>query len=189
MPEGIWNKREGKEVRKGRHELFETTVLPYLNSAYNLARWLTRNEHDAEDIVQEAFFRALRSFDTFIPGRDARAWLLTIVRNTCFTWLRKNRSREMTTQFEDEPQAAAGPWSDPEEVLIKNVNSELIRQALTELPFEYREVLILRELEELSYKEIAQVVEIPLGTVMSRVSRARSQLYARLRQTTGDPGR
>ncbi len=185
MPEEIWNKRAGKEVRKGKDDVFEATVLPYLNSAYNLARWLTRNEHDAEDIVQEAFLRALRSFDTFISGRDARAWLLTIVRNTCRTWLRQNRSYEMVTHLEDHSQAAAGAWSDPEAALIKNVNSQVIRQALEGLALEYREILILRELEELSYKEIAQIIEIPLGTVMSRLSRARRELYMKLSEATG----
>jgi RNA polymerase sigma factor (sigma-70 family) len=186
MPEKSWNKRTGNEVQKSRHDLFEMTVLPYLNSAYNLARWLTRNEHDAEDIVQEAFLRALRSFDTFVVGRDARAWLLTIVRNSCRTWYRQNRSHETTVQFEDDCHAAPGTWSDPEAALIKTANAQLIRQALEELPFEYREIIILRELEELSYKEIAQIVEIPLGTVMSRLSRARRELYAQLTKATGE---
>ncbi len=178
-----------KTVRKGKHELFEATVLPYLSSAYNLARWLTRNEHDAEDIVQEAFLRALRSFDTFIVGRDARAWLLTIVRNCCRTWYRRNRSHETPVDWQDDSQASTAAWSDPEAVLIGNVNSELIREALEDLPFEYREILILRELEELSYKEIAQIVDIPLGTVMSRLSRGRRELYLRLSQTPGETAR
>jgi RNA polymerase sigma-70 factor, ECF subfamily len=176
----------GKQVWKGKHEVFETTVLPYLNSAYNLARWLTRNEHDAEDIVQEAFLRALRSFDTFIPGRDARAWLLTIVRNSCRTWHRQNRPHETALEWDLDSQPAVATWSDPEALLIKNANSELIRQAIGQLPFEYREILILRELEELSYKEIAQIAEIPLGTVMSRLSRARRELYIQLNGATGE---
>src|SRR4051794_12011755 len=100
MSEEIWNKSTEKEVRKGKHDLFERTVLPYLHSAYNLARWLTRNEQDAEDIVQEAFLRAFRSFDTFILGSDARAWLLAIVRNSCRTWQRQNRFHE--TLLEDD---------------------------------------------------------------------------------------
>jgi|SRR5207248_2959157 RNA polymerase sigma-70 factor, ECF subfamily len=185
----FWNKQTGKEVRKGKHDVFEATVLPYLNSAYNLARWLTRNEHDAEDIVQDAILRALRSFDTFIPGRDARAWLLAIVRNSCRTWMRRNRPHETAAQLDDDAQVAVGTWSDPEAVLIKNANSQAIHSALEELPSEYREILILRELEELSYKEIAQIVEIPLGTVMSRLSRARRELYARLGGATGETGR
>jgi RNA polymerase sigma factor (sigma-70 family) len=185
MPEEIWNKRTGREVEKSKHDLFEKTVLPYLNSAYNLARWLTRNEEDAEDIVQEAFLRALRSFHSFVPGRDARAWFLTIVRNSCRTWQRQRRPHD-TMQIEEDSQPAVGTWSDPEAVLIKNANSQRIRQALEELPFEYREVLILREWEELSYKEIAQIVAIPLGTVMSRLSRARRELYILLGEATGE---
>src|SRR5205823_6883096 len=107
------------------------------------------------------------------------AWLLTIVRNCCRTWQRQHRSHE-TTQLDEGNQAAVGTWSDPEAVLIKNANSQVVRQALEQLPIEYREILVLRELEELSYKEIAQIIEIPLGTVMSRLSRARRELYQRL---------
>lgn len=166
--------------------MFEGIVLPYLSSAYNLARWLTRNEHDAEDIVQEAFLKALRSFDTFILGRDARAWLLTIVRNSCRTWYRQNRLHSMAVEFDIDSQPSATAWSDPEAVLMEDVNSQLIREAMADLPFEYQEVLILRELEELSYKEIAQITEIPLGTVMSRLSRARRELYVRLGKSTGE---
>ena len=160
--------------------------MPYLNSAYNLARWLTRNEQDAADIVQDAFLRALRSFDSFVIGRDARAWILAIVRNSCRTWLRKNRSPEASVPLDDDSGTVIGTWSDPEAELIKKANSQLIRQALEELPFEYREVLILRELEELSYKEIAQIADIPLGTVMSRLSRARRELYTRLSRGSGE---
>jgi RNA polymerase sigma factor (sigma-70 family) len=188
MSEESGNKRTGRDVQKSRQEVFEATVLPYLNSAYNLARWLTRNEHDAEDIVQEAILRALRSFDTFIPGRDARAWLLAIVRNSCRTWMRRNRSQEPTTQLDEDSQRAVEAWSDPEAVLIKNANSELVRNALEKLSIEYREILILRELEELSYKEIAQIIEIPLGTVMSRLSRARRELYIRVSGVSGEIG-
>src|SRR4029077_2337717 len=111
-------------------ELFEEIILPHLNSAYNLARWLTRNEHDAEDVVQEAFLRALRSFDTFTVGRDARAWLLTIVRNSCRTWHRQNRSREMNMEWDLDSEPAVASWSDPEAVLIKNTNSQLIHEAM-----------------------------------------------------------
>jgi RNA polymerase sigma-70 factor, ECF subfamily len=185
MPEESWNKETGKEVRKGEQDLFERTVLPYVNSGYNLARWLTRNEQDAEDILQEALLRSLRSFDSFIPGRDGRAWFLTIVRNSCRTWLRRNRSRE-AVQLDDDCQAPPAIWSDPEAALIKSANSQRVRQALEDLPAEYREILILRELEDLSYKEIAEIVEIPLGTVMSRLSRARRELYSRLGGKTGE---
>ena len=162
--------------------MFESTILPHLDSAYNLARWLTRNDHDAEDIVQEAFLRAFRSFKTFTPGRDGRAWLLAIVRNCCRTWLRENRPQQLAVELDDNFQACVEPWSNPEATLIISATSQLVRQALEELPVEYREVLILRELEDLSYKEIATVAEIPIGTVMSRISRARKELYARIRQ-------
>jgi RNA polymerase sigma factor (sigma-70 family) len=182
MPEEIWNKRTEKEVHQDRDELFERTVLPYLNSAYNLARWLTRNEHDAEDVMQEASLRAWRSFDTFLPGRDGRAWFLTIVRNTCCTWLRQNRPSS-TTPLEDDFQAV-DTWPDPEALVIRNMNSQLLRKAVEELPLQYRELLVLRELEELSYKEIARIAGIPLGTVMSRLSRARRELYIHLSGAT-----
>ncbi|MBV8830236.1 MAG: sigma-70 family RNA polymerase sigma factor [Acidobacteriaceae bacterium] len=179
MCEEHWNNAVGKAVRKGRRDLFDRTVLPCLNSAYNLAHLLTRNQHDAEDIVQEAFLRALRSFDSFVPGRDGRAWLLAIVRNCFRSWLKRNRSNAATLPLNDE-SSVIGTWSDPEAELIKSANSQVIGKALEELPLEYREILILRELEDLSYKEIAQIIEKPLGTVMSRLSRARRELYARL---------
>jgi RNA polymerase sigma-70 factor, ECF subfamily len=188
MPEGIWNKKIKKPVGKGKEELFERTILPYLNSAYNLARWLTRNEQDAEDIVQEAFLRALRSFDTFTVGRDARAWLLTIVRNSCRTWYRQSRSHEVVVERDLDSEPAVATWSDPEATLVKDANSQLIHEAMDHLPFEYREVLILRELEELSYKEISEILDIPLGTVMSRLSRARKELYTRLSQAKREMG-
>jgi RNA polymerase sigma factor (sigma-70 family) len=184
VPEETWNKRSPKQVEKGRDQLFERAVLPYLNSAYNLARWLARNEHDAEDVIQEACLRAWRSFDTFLAGRDGRAWFLTIVRNTCFTWLRKNRSSGATIQVEEDFQTP-DTSPDPEALVINNMNSQMIGHAMEQLPLEYREILILRELEELSYKEIAKIVDIPLGTVMSRLSRARQELYVQL---SGKPG-
>jgi RNA polymerase sigma-70 factor (ECF subfamily) len=186
MPEQSWNNAGREGVGKGRHDLFQRTVLPHINSAYNLARWLTRNEQDAEDIVQEALLRAFRSFETFIAGRDARAWVLAIVRNCCRTWLKKSRVSEMSMALENDFPAVVGTWSDPEMELVKNANSQMLRNVLEELPVEYREILILRELEEFSYKEIAQIVEIPLGTVMSRLSRARRELQARLSIATGE---
>ena len=171
-----------KPVRNSKHELFESTVLPYLDSAFNLARWLTRNEHDAEDIVQEAFLRALRSFDTFTVGRDPRAWLLTIIRNCCHDWYRKNQVHQSAVELDADSQPAATAWSNPEATLLKSEDSQMLREAMEALPFEYREILILRELEDLSYKEIALIVDVPLGTVMSRLSRARKELYLRLRR-------
>jgi RNA polymerase sigma-70 factor, ECF subfamily len=174
-------------ARVGKLEsgLFEQTVLPHLDAAYNLARWLTRSEPEAEDMVQEAMLRALRSFDTFDTGRDARAWLLAIVRNCCRSWLRRKRSNDALLQADDTQPEAAGTWLDPEAAAIGTANSVLVRKALDELPFEYREVLVLRELEELSYKEISEIIHAPLGTVMSRLSRARRELYSRIGAETG----
>jgi RNA polymerase sigma-70 factor (ECF subfamily) len=159
------------------HQLarFEDAVLPHLDAAYNLARWLTRNDHDAEDVVQEAYLRALQFFGGF-HGGDGRAWLLTIVRNTCYTWLQKNRPRELTTVFEEQIHSVADDALNPETLLLRREDKELIRQALEELPVEFREVMVLRQLEGLSYKEIAGITAIPLGTVMSRLARARDRL-------------
>ena len=167
-------------VSKRRVEGFEETVLPCLNAAYNLARWLTHNEHDAQDVVQESYLRALQSFDTFQRGHDARPWLLKIVRNTCYTWLRKNRPYEVTARFDETDRDAPASRLDPETALLAKTNSQAVRNAIEQISLEYREVLIFRELEGLSYKEIAQIVDIPLGTVMSRLSRARKDLRDRL---------
>ncbi len=152
---------------------FEQTVLTHLDAAYNLARWLTRDDHDADDVVQEACLRAFRFLDSF-RGGDSRAWLLTIVRHTCYTWLRKNRSNELTPLDEELDTVESHPG--PEEAALQNVDRQALKQALEELPIEYREVMVLRELEGLSYKEIASIAGIPLGTVMSRLARARRRL-------------
>ncbi len=174
-------------VRNYKLELFEETVLRYLDAAYNLARWLTRNDQDAEDVVQEAYLRALSSFDSFQIGRDGRAWLLKIVRNTCYTWMRQNRRHEVATHFDDNArETVAATWPDPESALLQKASAQLLRETIEAIPFEYREVLVMRELEELSYKEIAQILEIPLGTVMSRLSRGRSELAERLCETGGE---
>ncbi len=158
---------------QGELSRFEQTVLPHLDAAYNLSRWLTRDEHDAEDVVQEACLRAFRFIDGF-HGGDGRAWLLTIVRHTCFTWLRKNRAHEVATVDDELDQFESG--AGPEERLLQNVDREALRKAIEELPVEFREVIVLRELEELSYKEIAGITGVPLGTVMSRLARARKRL-------------
>lgn len=158
---------------------FEQTVLPHLDAAYNLARWLTRNDHDAEDVVQEAYLRAFEFFGGFY-GTDGRGWLLTIVRNTCYTWLRKNRAGELSTQFDEEIHHEEVASPNPEEILLQNADRQHLQDALEELPLEFRESLVLRELEGLSYKEIAEVSGVPLGTVMSRLARARDQLRAGL---------
>lgn len=154
---------------------FEQAVLPHLDSAYNLARWLIRNDHDAEDLVQEACLRALKSFEGF-RGGDPRAWLLTIVRNTCYTWLEQHRLQEPTTAFDEEIHTAE-EWSrSPEALLLESVDARCVNDALEELPPEFREAIILRELEGMSYKEIAELCGVPVGTVMSRLARARQRL-------------
>jgi RNA polymerase sigma-70 factor, ECF subfamily len=153
---------------------FENSVLPHLDAAYNLARWLTRNGQDAEDAVQEACLRAFRFFGSF-RGGDARNWLLKIVRNTCYTQLQKNRPQELAT-FDEEIHSEDDGSMNPETLLLRSADSQLLRQALEELPVNFREVLVLRELEGLSYREIAEVSNIPPGTVMSSLSRARERL-------------
>jgi RNA polymerase sigma-70 factor (ECF subfamily) len=153
---------------------FEQTILPHLNAAYNLARWLTRNEHDAEDVVQEACLRAFRSFETF-QGQDGRAWLLAVVRNTCFTWLRK-KGGQPTLEFDEQVNLAADPSPNAESVLLNEAALGSLQHCLEALSLEFREVIILRELEELSYKEISEIARVPDGTVMSRLARARKRL-------------
>lgn len=154
---------------------FEEVVLPHLNAAYNLARWLTRNTQDAEDVVQEAYLRAFRFFGSF-RGGNARTWLLKIVRNTCYTWLHQNRAQQVTDSFDEQVHTAAAESQDPETLLLRKAEGQLLNQALEELPTVFREVLVLLEIEGLSYKEIAEVLEIPIGTVMSRLARARHRL-------------
>ena len=154
---------------------FEQTVLPHLDAAYNLARWLTGNEHDAEDVVQESYLRAVKFFDGF-HGENARPWLLAIVRNTCYTWLRRNRMEEPTTELDEGTQVIDQTSPNPESLLLAAARTELLRQALQNLPPGFREIVILRELEGMSYKEIAEIASIPVGTVMSRLARARTRL-------------
>jgi RNA polymerase sigma factor (sigma-70 family) len=165
---------------------FEQEVLPHLDAAYNLARWLTRNEHDAEDIVQEAYLRAFRFFAGF-RGGDARAWLLKIVRNTCYTWLYANRPLQEATEFDEDLFPPDAPAPTPEEIVLHNDRGTLLRKALEKLPSNFREVLILRELEGMSYREIANITGMPAGTVMSSLSRARGRLRQVLTgSTNGD---
>jgi RNA polymerase sigma-70 factor, ECF subfamily len=154
---------------------FEQEILPHLDAAYNLARWLIRNEQDAQDVVQEAYLRAFRFFPRF-RGGDARAWLLTIVRNTSYTWLHANRPLQDAAEF-DENLFAADPCApNPEEVVLQNATDTLVREALEQLLPNFREVLTLRELEGMSYREIAGITGMPAGTVMSSLSRARGHL-------------
>ena len=159
-----------------RRERFEQTVLPHLDAAYDLARWLTRNDQDAQDVTQEACLRAFRFFDGY-QGGNMRAWLLTIVRNTCYTWLHQNRAPGSAEAFDEEIHSAESPaGADPEIQILANADKETLRRALEELPDIFREVLVLRELEGMSYKEIADVASVSLGTVMSRLARARTRL-------------
>jgi RNA polymerase sigma-70 factor (ECF subfamily) len=154
---------------------FEAAMLPHLDAAHNLARWLLRNEQDAQDVVQEAYLRAFRSFSGF-HGTNGRAWLLTIVRNTSYTLLKKNRAVDFTTPFDEEIHATGHESVSPATILEHCEDAELIREAMDELPAEFREILALRHQEGLSYKEIADIAQIPLGTVMSRLARARDKL-------------
>ena len=158
---------------------FEEAVLPHLNAAYNLAYWLTRNDTDAEDVVQEAYLRAFKFFGGF-HGTDGRSWLLAIVRNTCYTWMQHNRSPELCIPLDDETDEIESTDLDPEALLLQRADTLLVRRALEELPIEFREVLVFRELEEMSYKQIAIITELPLGTVMSRLARGRKRLQLAL---------
>jgi RNA polymerase sigma-70 factor (ECF subfamily) len=153
---------------------FEQAVLPHLTAAYNLARWLTGNDHDAEDVVQESYLRALKFFSGF-RGGSSRPWLLAIVRNTCYTWMRRNRMAEPGLELDEEMYVDTTSPS-PEAILLATARGDLVRRALEELPAEFREIVILREMEGLSYKEIAEVTSVPVGTVMSRLARARARL-------------
>jgi RNA polymerase sigma factor (sigma-70 family) len=164
-------------AEKNKFADFEETVLPHLNAAYNLARWLTRNDADADDVVQEAYLRAFKFFQGF-HGGDSRAWILKIVRNTCYSWLQKNRQVETVDEFDEELHSVES--NNPETLLIESVDRQFLKQLLEELPREFREIVILRDLEGLAYKEIANISDLPLGTVMSRLARARRRLQISL---------
>jgi RNA polymerase sigma-70 factor (ECF subfamily) len=157
---------------------FEQTTLPHLDAAWNLARWLTRDFHAAEDVVQEAYYRAARYFASF-RGGDGRAWLLGVVRRAAFDWLAK-RQAQGTVVFHEAIHDRGDESSNPEFLAIRKCDQVRVRQALEELPPPLREVIVLRELEGLSYQQIATVTEVPIGTVMSRLSRGRQQLQGRL---------
>ena len=158
---------------------FERLVMPHLDAAYNLARWLAGNDHDAEDIAQEACVRAFR-FVSGCRGNDGRGWLLTIVRNTAYSWLKKNRSQSLLFLQSDELleiEDESGVASE-----FHSADTGTLRTALEALPLEFREALVLREMEGLTYKEIAEVADVPVGTVMSRLARARRQLQKTLKR-------
>jgi RNA polymerase sigma factor (sigma-70 family) len=173
----------------GRLSRFKEIALPHLKAAYRFARWLTRSHEDAQDVVQEAYLKAFRFFDGY-RGGDPRAWVLNIVRNTAYSWLRQHRRGELNEPFDEAIHSmdACGPefGANPETRLLQKAHAQLIQQALEALPIAFREVLLLRELEQLSYKEIAAVAEIPIGTVMSRLARARELLRQCLARI--DPG-
>ncbi len=158
---------------------FHARVLPYLDAAHNLARHLLRNDEDAEDAVQDAFVRAIRHFGGF-RGVDGRAWLLAIVRNTCFTRLRGRRAAGESVEFDEELHGMEDASRDPAAELARRAAAQSVREGLERLPVEFREVVVLRELEGLSYKEIAEVCGVPIGTVMSRLARGRRQLLEAL---------
>jgi len=159
-------------------ERFERVVLPHLDDAYTLARYLLRDEHDAQDAVQDAVLRALRYFDSYRDG-DARAWLLTIVRNRCLTWQRRELVRRSVIPFSGDVVDAADP-READAPAIERSDRAALERLIGALPTEFREVIVLREIEELSYKEISEVVGVPIGTVMSRLARARKRLAAAL---------
>jgi RNA polymerase sigma-70 factor (ECF subfamily) len=160
---------------ESRLRLFEEVILPHLNAAYNLARWLTRNEHDAQDVVQESYLRAFRFFDGFRSG-DGKAWLLEVVRNTCFTFHRREKRSATSVAFEESIHTPAVNLPNAEEALVEANNRKMLRGCIDGLPEAFREVLVMRELEEMSYRQIADVTGLPVGTVMSRLSRARKRL-------------
>ena len=166
---------------------FEQAVMPHLDAAYNLARWLVRNTHDAEDVVQEAFLRAFKFFGGF-QGGDARPWLLKIVRNTSYSFLEKNRPAMLAEEFDERVHAQDLPAPDAETTMVRTVESRMLREALEELPVTFREVLVLRELEGLSYKGIAELVGIPIGTVMSSLARGRERLREALLRARAKEG-
>ena len=165
-------------------ERFDLLILPHLDAAYNLARWLVGNPADAEDIVQEAFLRALRFFDGF-RGGDSRAWLLKIVRNTSYSWLRKNRPAQLTDEFDETIHSDENADENAEMKLLSRAESERVINALEALPLTFREILVLREIEGLSYKEISEVTGVAMGTVMSSLSRARHRLRGQLATASG----
>jgi RNA polymerase sigma factor (sigma-70 family) len=165
------------------HARFRDVVMPHLDAAYNLARWLTRNDSDAEDVVQEACLRAFRRIGNFSNG-NARAWVLIIVRHTAYAWLGKNRPATLVVTddlevFERAENARCGCEAEtPETTLVAKIEAAHLQAAIRRLPSPFRETLVLRDLQDLDYKEIAEVTEVPIGTVMSRLARARRRLIA-----------
>ncbi len=179
-----------------RNQRFRTMALPHLDAAYNLARWLVRDDHHAQDAVQEACMRAIRSLDG-LRGETARPWLLAIVRNVCFDQLRAQRASDDFVAYDEDAHGAVAASSslaanpigdDPARLLARADDRRLVNEALARLPTPFREVIVLRDIEELSYKEIAQIAAIPLGTVMSRLARGRKLLLEMLSGTLQECG-
>ena len=164
------DQRESKQAAA-----FEQMLLPHMDAAYNLARWLVRNTHDAEDIVQESYLRAFKFFGGY-QGGDARSWVLKIVRNTSYSYLHKNRTADLADEFDETVHSATSEQSGAEAALLQSADRRMLHQALDALPVQFREVIVLRELEGMSYKEIAEVTGTPIGTVMSGLARGRTQL-------------
>ncbi len=171
----VLQRHQGEGAQEHELASFEAVMLPHMDAAHNLARWLLRNEQDAQDVVQEAYLRAFKSFSGF-HGSNGRAWLLTIVRNTAYTLLKKNRAADLTTTFDEEIHATGHELASPAAILEHAEDAELIKNAMNELPADFREILTLRHQEELSYQEIGDILKIPTGTVMSRLARARARL-------------
>ena len=188
-------KKEHLSLSTDRTRQFEAAALPHLDAAWNLARWLLRDDQLADDAVQEAYLRAFRFFEG-LRGESARPWLLGIVRNACYDWMRQNRQLADQLEFDElrDSEAVSAPFSssadsDPARQWEQRVQGERVNAAIDALPPVYREVIVLRELEELRYEDIARIAGIPLGTVMSRLSRARSMLRESLRdERPGDAG-
>jgi RNA polymerase sigma-70 factor (ECF subfamily) len=187
-----WRRRQFYRVWRGVYsdrttvgqnllDRFERTVVPLLDDAYTLARYLLRNEHDAQDVVQEAYLRAWRYFATF-RGGDEKAWLLTIVRNCCYTWRRTAQATELVP-YDDAEHGTSGKGTDTDARAIGDSERRLLASALERLPTEFREVLVLREIEGCSYRDIARVTGVPVGTVMSRIARARERMRRALKRT------
>jgi len=171
-------------TQQTRDRRFEALALPHLDAAYNLARWLARDEQDAADIVQDAMLRAFVALDG-LRGEDARPWLLAIVRNSAYTWLRRNRPADLVVPYDEDLHDVGDASADPQQLALRAADRRRVDTALAALPVEFREAIVLRELEELSYREIATVLSVPVGTVMSRLSRGRLRL---LRLLVDDAG-
>ena len=169
---------------------FERLALPHLNAAFNLARWLTRNDSDAEDVVQEAYLRAYKYFATF-RGENIRPWLLAVVRRAAYDWMQRNRPAEIVSQVEIDLESVPdeGAQDGPEVALLRKADQKMVNDMIAALPAPFREVVVLRELQELSYKEIAEIAAVPVGTVMSRLARARALLAADGKRRLAELGR